>query len=82
MTQEQCILEHLRNGLPLTPIQALERYGCFRLAAVIKILRNKGHRIETVMQTNGKKHWASYEYRFDGLWNKIPQDLFQGAQNA
>ena len=41
------ILEHLIRVGPITPLQALELYGCFRLAARIKDLRELGWAIQT-----------------------------------
>lgn len=41
------ILDHLRRIGPITPLEALELYGCFRLAARIKDLRELGWAIET-----------------------------------
>lgn len=46
MSQCDDILAHLKRG-PISAIQALESYGCFRLAARIKDLRGQGHDIET-----------------------------------
>ncbi len=46
MSQCDDILAHLKTG-PITPVQALNSYGCFRLAARIKDLREQGHDIET-----------------------------------
>lgn len=55
MTQSEAILNHLKQA-PITPIQALEGYGCFRLAARIKDLREQGHDIKTksLILPNGK----------------------------
>jgi len=46
MSQSQWILKALEHR-PLTPIEALEGCGCFRLAARIKELREQGHNIKT-----------------------------------
>lgn len=46
MTQTEWILKELRIR-PLTPIDALNGCGCFRLAARIADLRNDGHEILT-----------------------------------
>lgn len=46
MSQCDDILTHLKGG-PLSGIEALNKYGCFRLAARIKDLREQGHDIET-----------------------------------
>jgi hypothetical protein len=62
MSQKLKILSHLKRG-PITPITALERYGCFRLAARIEELRNAGHSIETEWVVNGNKRYARYRLR-------------------
>lgn len=41
------ILKFLQEGKPITPIQALNKFGCFRLSARIKELRDLGYPIET-----------------------------------
>jgi hypothetical protein len=55
MSQEDMTLEALKNG-ELTAIDALKKFGCFRLAARIYRLRQAGHNIEKRMQrlNNGK----------------------------
>ncbi|MBU3577539.1 helix-turn-helix domain-containing protein [Polynucleobacter sp. UK-Kesae-W10] len=47
MSQCADILEHMQKNGPITAIEALTKYGCFRLAARIKDLREEGHEIET-----------------------------------
>ena len=61
MSQEQDILYHLHNIGGLTPIDALERYGCFRLGARINDLRSQGHHIQTIMVEQNNKRFAKYE---------------------
>ena len=39
-TQRSKVKKHLESGLPITPMDALERYGCFRLAAIIHDLKH------------------------------------------
>ena len=46
MTQEQKIFAILQER-PITPLEALQEVGCFRLASVIHKLRGKGHIIRT-----------------------------------
>ena len=60
VTQNEQILAALKHG-PLTPIEALERFGCFRLAARVGELRQQGHLIgvEKVTTPTGK-HVARY----------------------
>tara|TARA_R100001594_G_scaffold148569_1_gene204073 strand:- start:234 stop:695 length:462 start_codon:yes stop_codon:yes gene_type:complete len=52
-TQRSKIKQHLESGQPITPIDALERYGCFRLAAIIHTLRHEdGMNIEKELIKN------------------------------
>ena len=46
MSQCDDILAHLKTG-PISAMEALSLYGCFRLAARIKDLREQGYEIET-----------------------------------
>jgi hypothetical protein len=59
--QEAIVLAHLRDIGPLTPWEALHRYGVFRLAARIWVLRQAGHKIITHMVKNDfGNHYAEY----------------------
>ena len=58
--QEKQILEHLQKGYSLTPLEALQKYGCFRLGARIYDLKQKGYNIHTDTITAGKKRYAQY----------------------
>jgi hypothetical protein len=60
MTQTDAIRAHLLTGAHLTPLEALDRYGCFRLAARIDELRKEGLDIETVTETRNGKKFARY----------------------
>jgi hypothetical protein len=46
-SQEKMILEHLQDGYSISPIEALNDYGCFRLGARIHQLRLQGYNIKT-----------------------------------
>jgi hypothetical protein len=59
-TQTDRILAYLKRGKPLTPIQALSRFGVFRLAARIAELRAAGHKILSRMVSRGGKRYAVY----------------------
>lgn len=48
-TQRGKVLARLRRGKSITPLQALYEFGCLRLAARIKELRDDGHEIHTDM---------------------------------
>jgi len=50
-TQAGKILDHLTHRGPITAMDALNHYGCFRLAARIKDLRNEGHDIKSETTT-------------------------------
>ena len=60
MTQTEMIRAHLESGRDITPIDALEQYGCFRLAARISDLRKAGLPIETLTEQRSGKAWARY----------------------
>ena len=51
MSQEKQILEYLQSGKKLTPIDALNMFGCFRLGARICDLRSKGYNIDNESKT-------------------------------
>ena len=60
-SQKSKIMKWLDNGNSITPIQALEMFGCFRLAARIKDLKDTGMIIDKAMIANEKgKHYAVY----------------------
>jgi len=61
MSQCSDILDHLKTVGPLTAMDALQLFGCFRLASRINDLRQAGHDIETtdIALPNGK-HVAQY----------------------
>ena len=55
-TQAQVILDHLLSGKPLTALDALEQYGCFRLAARVFELKKMGYSVaeRKIQFSNGK----------------------------
>ena len=62
-SQNKQILNHLQSGRSITPVQALTSFGCFRLAARIHFLRQKGHNILTELkETPLGKSYALYRY--------------------
>ena len=58
-SQEARILNHLSSGKSVTALSALEKWGCFRLAARIYDLR-KAVQIESVRRQRGSKAWVEY----------------------
>jgi hypothetical protein len=60
-TQANRILRYLQAGHRLTPWDALEQFGCFRLAARIYELRREGWQInERTVETASGKRIAEY----------------------
>jgi hypothetical protein len=57
-SQTVVILELLESGVKVTPMMALNRCGCFRLAAVIHRIRALGHNVvmERVKSHTGNKY--------------------------
>lgn len=59
-SQEHKILEFLKARNRLTPLEALNRFGCLRLSGRILDLRKKGYDIKTeIVEENGKR-FAEY----------------------
>lgn len=61
MTQTTAILQYLKQGNSLTPLSALNLFGCFRLGARCWDLRKQGYNIQMTMVKNNGKHFASYK---------------------
>ena len=59
-TKQDRILTHLQSNGSITPMQALEYYGSFRLSAIIFNLKKEGHDITTSIVP--KKGYAKYTY--------------------
>lgn len=60
---DMCIRYLLEYG-SITPLEALEAFGCFRLSAVIFDLRREGYEIRTDIN-EGKKKFAIYVLESD-----------------
>jgi len=64
MSQNKQIADYLNKGKKLTPIDALNKFGCFRLAARIADLRNEGMNIKTnTIKLENKKQIAQYSVK-------------------
>lgn len=61
-SQKDMILEYLQLGNPITPLEALRHFGCFRLSARIADIRKAGYdvRVEMITDTKTGKKYASY----------------------
>ena len=60
MSQTDKILAHLKRCGSIEALEALERYGCFRLAARINDLRGAGFLIVTERVERKGKTFARY----------------------
>jgi len=64
MSQNKQIADYLNKGRKLTPIDALTKFGCFRLAARIADLRNNGMSIVTkTIKLDNNKQIAQYSIK-------------------
>ena len=66
MSQLKQIEAHLKEGKTLTPLEALDKFRCFRLAARVSDLRNRGIPIEVEMVKDSGKTYARYY-----LWKEM-----------
>jgi len=65
-SQAGLILRHLQSGGTLTALDALDLFGCNRLAARIADLRAKGYRVQsTLIELPNGKRVASYKLLTD-----------------
>lgn len=60
MTQNERIRKHLESGRWISPLQALNRYGCFRLAGRVHDLREDGMAIISERVKRNGKTFARY----------------------
>lgn len=62
-SQNQAIREYLEAGHSITPLEALNKFNCFRLGARIADLKKQGLNITTTILKDPKtgKHYANYK---------------------
>lgn len=68
MTDKDRVLEHLKKHKSITPLEALNEFGCYRLGARIWDLRRDGHHIDTEIVHDKDRfgedmHYAKYTLR-------------------
>lgn len=51
---------HLLEGKSITPIEALNMFGAFRLSHIIYVLRKEGMDIKTDLIDDGVRRYAKY----------------------
>ena len=61
-SQKSLIKHYLQSGHDITPLEALNMFGCMRLSAVIFDLKKEGYNIitKTVKNKGSGKSYASY----------------------
>ena len=59
-SQADAILLYLESGAEITALEALEIFGCLRLAARIKDLRARGIAIDSLDREANGKRFAAY----------------------
>ncbi len=62
-SQENKILAYMQSGKSITPIEALNLFGCFRLGARCYDLRKKGYPIHSELVQDGDKHYSRYSLK-------------------
>lgn len=67
--QNQQILDHLKTGKVLTPLEALDSFGCFRLSARIYELKDAGWPIMCERQAvESGRIVGHYSLTMDKVW--------------
>ena len=54
VTQDQTVLNHLKSGKTITPMDAVKYYDIYRLSANIERLRKAGYNIVTHYEKNSR----------------------------
>jgi hypothetical protein len=68
MSQNAQIAAHLKRGHKLTALDALEQFGCLRLAARISDLKAKGLPIESRYILVGSRRKKVAQYYWSRTW--------------
>ena len=62
-SQNACISIWLKQGNTITPLEAMQKFGCLRLAARIADLRSEGLKIVTSYIDHNGKRYACYKLK-------------------
>jgi len=60
-SQLKTLRKHLESGKSIAPLQALNRFGIYRLASRVNDLRNEGMNISTTMIYENPVRYAKYK---------------------
>ena len=63
MSQRKKIKEWLEEGNEITPLDALNKFGCFRLGAIIHTLRHEGQMDIINLNKTGEVRYARYKLK-------------------
>lgn len=61
-SQREMILDYLENGYSITQMEAIELFGCTRLAARINELRDEGYPIKSKMISSKNRYGVPMSY--------------------
>ena len=61
-SQAGLVLKHLLSGAEINPLEALNKYGCYRLGAVIFNLKREGYKIHTRIERFKKPNGRDGRY--------------------
>lgn len=61
LSQSNLILNYLKTGRELTPLEALNLFGCLRLGARIYDLKKSGYNISSRFVSKNEKIFSSYK---------------------
>ena len=75
-SQSEAILAYLKQGRRITPIDALNMFGCFRLAARISDLRSEGHNIVSENVEQDGKSFSAYRLA-EGISRSVSASSFK-----
>ena len=62
MTQRDMVLQYMRDTGSITPMDALNEFGCMRLAARIDELKRRGVEISTDMESRVNRYGKRVSY--------------------
>ena len=60
LSQVEMVKNYLIGGGRITPIDALNLFGAFRLSHIIYVLRKEGYNIKTDLINDGVRRYAKY----------------------
>lgn len=60
LSQNREILAYLRNGGSITSLEAIDKFGCARLASRIEELRKAGHDVKDAWVHHNEKRFKRY----------------------